>query len=76
MAEAARDKVIEAEEVLKEKATEVVQSVKDGKHEKGHADQSTLATTAVLAYAIHKTVLLPFRVGLVGESSSSLGRPR
>ncbi|BGP25393.1 peptide alpha-N-acetyltransferase Nat2 [Rhodotorula toruloides] len=51
---------------------EAAQAVAEGKDKETVAavdkenkkDYSTLATTAILAYAIHKTALLPFRVGV------------
>lgn len=67
IAEAARDKVVEAEDEIKNKASQLGEVIKgEASAGAGPKDQSTLATTALLAYAIHKTVLMPFRIGLTG----------
>ncbi|GAA96430.1 uncharacterized protein L969DRAFT_49637 [Mixia osmundae IAM 14324] len=41
---------------------------------KGSSHTSQIATTAVLAYAIHKTLLLPFRIGLTAWITPPLFR--
>ncbi|SGY13993.1 BQ5605_C010g06020 [Microbotryum silenes-dioicae] len=54
-------KVEHAQDGLAEGVKGVVGTDASGKHQDGY---SAIATTAVLAYAIHKTLLLPVRVGL------------
>jgi N-terminal acetyltransferase 2 len=50
------------------------ESVSTSSNSSNHVSNSTLYTTAILAYAIHKTLLLPFRAGVTAAVTPKVVR--